>query len=118
MDTQWRTFTFRRIKVSKFVKIQTKKLKYIIKMGILLKKTFPLYAVQVGDQVHVTRQVEQGREWQRKATKEHKPTAYKICRSWEGVKKFRQAVLTPLLVEKVRSKMRERLVEALSLIHI
>ena len=81
-------------------------------MGILLKKTFPLYAVQVGDQVHVTRQVEQGREWQRKARKEHKPTAYKICRSWEGVKKFRQAVLTPLLVEKVRSKMRERLVEA------
>ena len=82
-------------------------------MGLLLKKTFPLYAVQVGEHVHVTRQVEQGRQWQRDARKEKKATAYKICKSWEEVKAFRQKVLTPVFVEKYRENMQKMMFEAM-----
>ena len=32
-------------------------------MGVFLPKTFPFYAVQVGEHVRVTRDTQQGRNW-------------------------------------------------------
>ena len=81
-------------------------------MGLLLKQTFPLYAVQVGDEVRVTRQNEQRKQWQRDARKDRKPTGFKICNSWDEVKNFRQEVLTPIYIQKYKQKMGQMLFEA------
>ena len=80
-------------------------------MGKLLEKTFPFYAVQVGEHVHVTRDTQQGKNWLKEGKERKLPTKYKICRSWQEFKKFRAEVLSEFLVNKLEKRDREIMVQ-------
>ena len=76
-------------------------------MGKFLEKTFPFYAVQIGEQVHVTRDTNQGKSWLKEGKEKKMPTKYKICRTWQEFKKFRAEVLSEFFVDKLEKRGRE-----------
>ena len=80
-------------------------------MGRLLEKTFPFYAVQIGEHVHVTRDTQQGKNWLKEGKQKNLPTKYRICRSWQEFKKFRAEVLRKFLLDKVEKRGREIMAE-------
>ena len=80
-------------------------------MGQLLQKTFPFYAVQIGEHVHVTRDTQQGKNWLKEGKEKNLPTKYKICRTWQEFKKFRAEVLSKFLVDKAEKRASELMAE-------
>ena len=80
-------------------------------MGRFLEKTFPFYAVQIGEHVHVTRDTRQGQNWLKEGKEKNLPTKYKICRTWQEFKKFRAEVLCKFWMDKAEKRGRELIAE-------